>query len=352
MPVVALESKGPVAASDLPDVLDPDVINTGEVNLMVEPVEAPPSELELDRADGIGSVSVHVLFILFVLLQPELFPYRPPTQEQIDLARQQLNFIYMPPDVRGLRRAQSPRRAPAMRIDPRLLRQGGADAACCHARAQSARAAAGSARYAARGASRAARCARADAAELPAPAGIASAARTHARAANTSAKSNAASDQWSYPAAHDLARARSATGRPGGARRWQFAQFGGPIPRGGGFGGGNGGGGGRGNGGGVGGGLTMLTPTEGVDFSGYLARVVASVKRIGYSVMPESARLGDKGRVIWRFRIMRDGGVPDDEPALMGTSGKDPLDRAASSSIRTSSPFEPLPSPFTGPTSS
>ena len=42
-----------------------------------------------------------------------------------------------------------------------------------------------------------------------------------------------------------------------------------------------------------GGALQMLTPTEGVDFTDYLARVLASVKRNWYAVMPESARLGD-----------------------------------------------------------
>ena len=62
--------------------------------------------------------------------------------------------------------------------------------------------------------------------------------------------------------------------------------------------------------------LQMLTPTEGVDFNDYLQRVVASVKRNWYSVMPESARLGDKGRVILQFRIMSNGSVPDAEPQL------------------------------------
>ncbi len=34
---------------------------------------------------------------------------------------------------------------------------------------------------------------------------------------------------------------------------------------------------------------------------------------------------------------------------MMGSSGKEPLDRAAMSSIRASTPFEPLPSAFSGP---
>jgi len=94
----------------------------------------------------------------------------------------------------------------------------------------------------------------------------------------------------------------------------------------------------------------MLTPTQGVDFSGYLTRLLASVKQNWYSIMPESVMyLGDKGRVVMQFRVMRDGSVPQGEPSMMSTSGKDPLDRAAGSSIRASSPFEPLPTAFSGP---
>jgi TonB family protein len=93
----------------------------------------------------------------------------------------------------------------------------------------------------------------------------------------------------------------------------------------------------------------MLTPTQGVDFSNYLARVLASVKRNWYAIMPESAQLGDRGKVILQFRIMSNGAVPAAEPNMVGSSGKEPLDRAAYSSIRASTPFEPLPSAFSGP---
>jgi outer membrane biosynthesis protein TonB len=65
--------------------------------------------------------------------------------------------------------------------------------------------------------------------------------------------------------------------------------------------------------------------------------------------MPESVYLGEKGKVMLRFRIMSNDSVPGAEPQLEGSSGKEPLDRAASSSIRASSPFEPLPSAFSGP---
>jgi len=127
------------------------------------------------------------------------------------------------------------------------------------------------------------------------------------------------------------------------------AQFGGPVgpalsPGGGGMGGGGGGGQGY-----LGGNVQILTPTEGVDFTNYIARVLASVKRNWYAVMPESARLGDRGKVVLQFRIMSNGVVPDAEPAMIGSSTKEPLDRAAISSIRASTPFEPLPPAFSGP---
>jgi outer membrane biosynthesis protein TonB len=86
-----------------------------------------------------------------------------------------------------------------------------------------------------------------------------------------------------------------------------------------------------------------------VDFNEYLHRVYIIVKRNWFSVMPESVRLGDKGVVSLQFRIMRNGIVPDGEPVRVSTSGKEPLDRAAVSSIRASSPFEPLPPAFSGP---
>ena len=41
--------------------------------------------------------------------------------------------------------------------------------------------------------------------------------------------------------------------------------------------------------------------------------------------------------------------VPDGEPVRLAGSGKEPLDRAAVSSIRASNPFEPLPPAFSGP---
>jgi TonB family protein len=90
----------------------------------------------------------------------------------------------------------------------------------------------------------------------------------------------------------------------------------------------------------------ILSDTKGVDFGPYLARIVWTVRRNWYAVIPESARLGQKGRVAIVFEILKDGSMP--ELRLVGSSGADPLDRAALASIRASAPFPPLPAEFTG----
>jgi TonB family protein len=91
---------------------------------------------------------------------------------------------------------------------------------------------------------------------------------------------------------------------------------------------------------------TILSDTRGVDFGPYLARVVFIVRRNWYSVIPESARLGEKGRVGVVFEILKDGSVP--QLRLVASSGSDPLDRAAVTGVHASAPFPPLPAEFTG----
>jgi TonB family protein len=73
------------------------------------------------------------------------------------------------------------------------------------------------------------------------------------------------------------------------------------------------------------------------------------VRRNWWAIIPESARMGDIGIVVIQFKIDRDGSVPGTDPRLMRTSGKEPLDRAAMSAIRASSPFEPLPTQLKSP---
>jgi TonB family protein len=90
----------------------------------------------------------------------------------------------------------------------------------------------------------------------------------------------------------------------------------------------------------------ILSDTMGVNFDPYLLRVYLIVQRNWYSVIPEIARLGRKGRAILQFRILKNGSVF--ELQLMDGSGTGSMDSAALSSIRLSNPFPPLPPEFPG----
>jgi len=90
-------------------------------------------------------------------------------------------------------------------------------------------------------------------------------------------------------------------------------------------------------------GVEILTPTGDVDFRDYMAHLCGDVKRNWFMVMPESAQLGDKGRVIVRFQIQKDGTLRVKEPMVEASSNKGLLDKAAVNAIRLSAPFQHLP---------
>ncbi len=92
--------------------------------------------------------------------------------------------------------------------------------------------------------------------------------------------------------------------------------------------------------------LELLSDPQGVDFRPYLIQVLASVRRNWLAVIPESARMGRRGKVQIQFAIARDGYVPKLVIAL--PSGADALDRAAVAGISASNPFPPLPTEFRG----
>jgi TonB family protein len=327
-----LEPKQLVAIQDLPDVLDPDVITTGEVNLMAQPVEERTSKW--NAVARFASIAFHSVLIFLLFFGPKI---KQPSQEEI--ARQEVTSLYLPPDARDIPKASpSPQpRSPQMRVDPRLLRQ----LAPPHELQP------------APGPTEPERVVK-DAPTLPKPSEAPSMPQPRTQQPPQDSPIRTPQPQHENPS-NSLVLPRFSPGKAlqeslhealkdGGTAS---AQFGGPSPSSGG--GGIGGGGGGGGQGYLGGNVEILTPTEGVDFTNYIARVLASVKRNWYAVMPESARLGDRGRVVLQFHIMKNGVVPDAEPGMAGSSGKDPLDRAAVSAIRSSTPFEPLPPAFSGP---
>src|SRR5207253_2862238 len=86
---------------------------------------------------------------------------------------------------------------------------------------------------------------------------------------------------------------------------------------------------------------TILSDTRGYDFGPYMNQVVNRVRVNWYTLIPEIARLGKKGRVVIIFTITKTGII--DDVRLVANSGTDPLDRAAMGSITASNPFAKLP---------
>ena len=322
------------------DLVDPDIFSTGEVQLIVP--EQREEKAKWQVVTRLSSIAFHILLFVALLFQSKLFPPREPTQAEMELAQRQMTVLLPPGALESLKPSTRPiQPVPKVHVDPRVLREVAPPIVPTPAPQPE-------------------RPVR----ELPnAPVPKTNAVQPEPQLSAPTPKTDAPKPSLKLEAPdtpqpqrglilpknstsrslqdtiRDAAKSPSAGGRSGAVI--------GPMPRSGGaLGGGSQGSGGGGT---YGNGYEILTPTEGVDFSDYMTRVVAAVRRNWYAVMPESAQLGDRGRVALQFRIMKNGGVPDGEPVRLIGSGKEPLDRAAVSAIRSSNPFEPLPPAFSGP---
>jgi outer membrane biosynthesis protein TonB len=314
------------------DLVETDIFMTGEVNLLNK--ETP----EKDRAELVKSImsfAAHALFILFLLFEPKIFPPHMPTPAEDELARRQMTILLPPGALDELKARPRP---PAVHVDPKVLRRVAPPVP------------------------------KSEAVPTPTPPpkqpekprDLPSAPTPQPQQAPPKAQDDSAAKQEApkqpikletpqqQPTDHSLLLPKSSLGSSLRDSIRDSEKMSAPTYNGGGqqLPGGPSSGGGHGPGLGP---IEMLTPTQGVDFNDYLRRVYIIVRQNWFAVMPESVRLGDKGVVSLQFRIMRNGVVPDGEPVRISGSGKEPLDRAAISSIRSSTPFEPLPSAFSGP---
>jgi TonB-like protein len=320
------------------EVLERDLFTTGEVNLLASPEDVKQRDWQWVARSF--SLIVHVGVLLLILFLPKLFVANQPSQE-VALARQRLSTVFLPPEVRNVPKVRPPIEAPSnrIRLDPRILKKlepvqpptpppmAGPKTPAPPQPAETK-----------------------PAAPQPAPPQP-----TPAQKAENAFKPLSQMVQ-PPPPKHKLnldlpplspgkaleESARQALRDNNSSTSAAFAAPmpqapGGPPPS------------GQGGQGLLGSGVQILTPTNGVDFSNYLTRLLARVKQNWESVMPISARMGEKGVVMMRFQIMRNGDMPNGQPALERTSGKEPLDSAAGAALRESNPFEPLPSAFTGP---
>ncbi len=92
--------------------------------------------------------------------------------------------------------------------------------------------------------------------------------------------------------------------------------------------------------------LELMSDPMGADFGPYLIRILALVRQNWFAVIPESARLGNRGVVELQFIIDRNGQVP--KVVIATPSGSEALDKAAVAGISASVPFPPLPNDFKG----
>jgi outer membrane biosynthesis protein TonB len=315
------------------DLVESDIFMTGEVNLL----NKPPSEAQ-NRAELLKSISsfvFHVVFIALIILAPKIFPPRAPTREEDELARRQMTILLPPGALDELKATPRPR-PPAVHVDPKVLRKVAPPVP--HPIPTPAP----------KEPERVAK--ELPSAPVPQPTSTPPKPDDSVAKADTPKQPLKLEAPQQQPTDHSLLLPKSSLGHSLQDSIRESSKLnapsavggGGQIPSNSGIPGGSGQGTAFGN-------MEMLTPTEGVNFDDYLHRVYIIVKRNWFSVMPESVRLGDKGVVSLQFKIMRNGSVPDGEPVRLVGSGKEPLDRAAVSSIRASNPFEPLPPAFSGP---
>ncbi len=92
--------------------------------------------------------------------------------------------------------------------------------------------------------------------------------------------------------------------------------------------------------------VEMISDPMGVDFKGYLIRVLATVRRNWFAIYPEAARLGTRGKVVIRFIVTNQGVIG--KIVYQEQSGSRPLDEAAVAALSASNPLSPLPSEFKG----
>ena len=87
---------------------------------------------------------------------------------------------------------------------------------------------------------------------------------------------------------------------------------------------------------------------DGVNLNPYLDNLYFNIQRNLLARLPESALNGEKGVVVVRVRIEKDGSLPEGAVRIVSSCGKEDLDGAAESAIRTAAPFGRFPAAYVG----
>ena len=109
----------PQMTAQLREIVSPDIFNTGEANLLVEPEDR--RDAKWDAITRVISVVAHIAFIIFLIFLPKIFPAHRPTREETELASKELGVVYLPPDEGEVSRRPSPPPGPVVKITPKAL---------------------------------------------------------------------------------------------------------------------------------------------------------------------------------------------------------------------------------------
>lgn len=323
----------PIDTAALRQVVEPDIFITGDANLLIEPEEK--HDAKWDNLARIGSIGAHILLILFLINIGRIFKSTTPSQADLERAQKALSFVYLPPEQ------TAPPPVPKMpRIPPKLLEP--APQPLEKTVEPTPQPPPEPVKP------------KADLPEAPTP-HVATPPPTpqpqqppQQLAQNTPPPQPQSQLEPIKPSNNhlNLQLPNESPGQIIQQQEQDALKRHGPsiyVPN------DQGPSGQPGHGPPGHNAVNILTPTQGVDFNSYIQRMLATIQRNWYAVMPQSAMLGDKGVVYITFQINPDGSVQSPDPQMERTSGKPPLDTAAMSSIRASNPFEPLPKEFHGP---
>src|ERR1700675_2774419 len=105
--------------AELRELVEPDIFNTGEANLLVEPEEKRDAKEDLLTRSL--SIAFHIGFIIFLIFLPKIFPPHIPTSEEAIQAGKDLGIVFLPSDVPSLSKAPPSEPGPKVRINPKTL---------------------------------------------------------------------------------------------------------------------------------------------------------------------------------------------------------------------------------------
>jgi TonB family protein len=320
----------PIDAAKFRDVIEPDIFITGDANLLIEPEEK--HDAKWDNLARIGSIAAHILLILFLVYLPKIFATRAPTAVEMTPEQKEISMLYLPP--RETPRAPTPT---LPRIDPKMLERMAPPVekpvvpkpapqppAPKPVAPQPDLPEAPAPHVATPPPPQPQQQPPQVAQNLPTPPSQLEPIKPQNNHMNLQMP-NSSPAQLLHQQELDAIKSHAGQG------------YSMQVPS------------TRGQGPPINAQVQTLSPTEGVDFNPYIQRMIETIRRNWYAVMPQSAMMGEQGVVYVSFTINPDGSIQPQDPDLLRTSSKEQLDRAAMSSIRASNPFEPLPRQFHGP---